>query len=508
MGACAHSIAEPFAKTLTCVESTIEYAETVVAGKKGKVTMAELESEIGRRGREFMRTLLEETIQNLPDAEAILGIEGEDGAIRLRERARLRKMRTKFGVIEYERSGFSAPESDSIMPKDASLNVPANGYSFGLQMLVSEEVAKGSFSDAQSSVKRETGVKVSTSQIQNISQYVSQDFDEFYASRRTGQTAPKGDIVVMTTDSKGVVMRKEDLREETRDRAEESEQKLSKRLSRGEKRNAKRMATVASVYSVAPFPRTAEDFVSELRAVRAVRERPTLTNKRVWASIEKSQPEVISEACREVVRRDRLRNRDLVVLIDGQEHQRKSIEKTLPEFNLDATIILDIIHVIEYLWKAAWCFFAEGTRDAEVWVTEQMVRVLESNAASVAKGLRIKAGRARLEGEAAKIIKTVVGYLEKNLPYLDYARYLKAGYPIATGVIEGACRHLIKDRMDITGARWTLETAEAVLKLRALRSSGDFEEYWGFFELNEQRRNHDERIRQIIPRIQPLTRLK
>ena len=81
-------------------------------------------------------------------------------------------------------------------------------------------------------------------------------------------------------------------------------------------------------------------------------------------------------------------------------------------------------------------------------------------------------------------------YLLHYRPYLSYDEALAAGLPIATGVIEGACRHLVKDRMNITGARWSLEGGEAVLRLRALRSSGDFDDYWKFHEIREHERNH------------------
>jgi len=90
-------------------------------------------------------------------------------------------------------------------------------------------------------------------------------------------------------------------------------------------------------------------------------------------------------------------------------------------------------------------------------------------------------------------------YLLKYAEFLRYDQYLVSGLPIATGVIEGACRHLIKDRMDLTGARWSLQGAEAVLRLRSLRSSGDFEEYWRFHEKEELERNHVTRYAGPIP---------
>ena len=102
---------------------------------------------------------------------------------------------------------------------------------------------------------------------------------------------------------------------------------------------------------------------------------------------------------------------------------------------------------------------------------------------------------------AAMQVHTVLGPGLLEEPYKQCLAYelRQRGFKVATGVIEGACRHLIKDRMDITGAKWTLETAEAVLKLRSLRSSGDFDEYWGFYELQEQVRIHADKIKQLIP---------
>jgi len=487
-----------FPKTLICYEGTIAYAEDCVKGKNGRVTLSQLEEEIGKRGREIMRALLEETLAKLPDAETVLAIEGNDGVVRLHERSRMRRIATKFGVVELSRSGFSAREATSIMPKDGALNLPPDLYSFGVQQLAAEEVSRGAFSEASKVIQRETGLEVHNRQLQKIVVDVAKDFDDFYRYRRAGATAPQGDLVVLTTDGKGIVVRKDDLLEPTRKRSEEESHKLKHRLYRGEKRNAKRMATVASVYTIEPFVRTAEDVLKELRPVAAVKNRPRPNAKRVWASVERSSCDIIAEACHEVIRRDRLRNRQLVVLVDGHISQLSTVQTQLAAHRLEGDIVLDIIHIIEYLWKACHCFYAEGSRDGEAWVTEQLYRVLESETQSVIRGLRRKAAHAGLDNTKHEAVNKVITYLEEHAPYMDYKRYLLSGFPIATGVIEGACRYLIKDRMDITGARWTLRTAEAVLKLRSLHASHDFDEYWGYHELREQQRNHDSKIGRLI----------
>jgi hypothetical protein len=164
-------------------------------------------------------------------------------------------------------------------------------------------------------------------------------------------------------------------------------------------------------------------------------------------------------------------------------------------------IIMDLIHVLEYLWDAAHCFFKLGDEAAEQWVGERALEILRGNAGQVAGEIRRKATKLNLEKAKRKNADKCASYLVKHKKYLRYDEYLAEGFPIATGVIEGACRYLVKDRMDLTGARWGLENAEAVLKLRALRASGDLDEYWDFHRAEELKRHHRSRYA-IYPRLE------
>ena len=161
----------------------------------------------------------------------------------------------------------------------------------------------------------------------------------------------------------------------------------------------------------------------------------------------------------------------------------------MKQLNLKATIVMDFIHVLEYLWKAAWCFFDKGDEAVEQWIAEKSVNILNGQCSQVAKGLRISATKRKITNR--ENIDKCAGYLLKNKERLQYGEALKSGFPIASGVIEGACRHLINDRLDITGARWSLQGAEAILKLRSLKSSGDFENYWKFYKKMSKKRNYD-----------------
>jgi hypothetical protein len=221
--------------------------------------------------------------------------------------------------------------------------------------------------------------------------------------------------------------------------------------------------------------------------------RPRPEHKRVWASLEKSPEQVIEEAFQEAARRDPEQQKKWVAVVDGNEEQLRLLRTSARRHNVPLTVVLDIIHVVEYLWKAAYVFHAEGTAEAERWVSERLLQTLKGRAGYVAGGIARSATRRGMERTKRKSADACVRYLLRHKAYLHYDTYLAAGFPIASGVIEGACRHLVRDRMDVTGARWSLKGAEAVLRLRALCSSGDLQEYWRFHEARELERNHLQR---------------
>lgn len=194
-------------------------------------------------------------------------------------------------------------------------------------------------------------------------------------------------------------MRSEGLREQTRIAAVQQKHKLDKRLSRGEKRNRKRMAQVASVYTVAPVVRTAEEVVRELLSEsdgQKKRRIPRPENKRVWASVKRGTELVIEEMFKEGQDRDPKHEKQWVALVDGNPCQLKELQKKAQSFNVQLTIVLDIIHVLEYLWKAACGFYGEGSPQSECFVTQRLLRLLRGQSSQVAKGIRKMATERRL----------------------------------------------------------------------------------------------------------------
>ena len=376
---------------------------------------------------------------------------------------------------------------------DASLNLPRESYSHGVRRRVAELAGQGAYDRVVDEVVKTTGATVPKRQAEELAVRAAVDFDDFYGEREQLDPAEaQGELLVITVDGKGIVMRPEALTKKTRQAAQQRENKLRRRLTKGEKRNRKRMATVASVYTIDADLRTADDVVGGLRAgEKAPRARPKPVGKRVWASVTKKPAAVIEQAFHEGLRRDPQRRKRWVAVVDGNKTQLRLLREAAERHGVALTIVLDVIHVTEYLWRAARAFHAETDPAGETWVDERLLRVLRGKSSDVAAGIGRSATKRRLRASKRKPADKAAQYLLKYRDYLHYDEYLAAGLPIASGVIEGACRYLVKDRMDITGARWGLEGAEAVLKLRALAASGDFEAYWAFHEERERLSNHE-----------------
>jgi hypothetical protein len=293
-------------------------------------------------------------------------------------------------------------------------------------------------------------------------------------------------------------MRPEALRAQTAKAAARASPKLKTRLSRGEKANRKRIAEIGAVYEIASAPRAAAEVLAP--SAEKTDPAPKAKDKWVTASIVQDAAQVIGDVFAEAERRDPAHQRTWVALVDGNCHQIDRIRKEAKARNVKVTILIDFIHVLEYLWSACWCFFDEGDPDAEKWVHEKAFAVLEGKAGIVAAAIRRKATTLKLDPEQRKSADRTADYLLNKRAHLDYPTALTNGWPIATGIIEGACRHLVKDRMDITGARWGLDGAEAILKLRALRSNNDFDEYWTYHRAQEHQRVHQSRYaHSVIP---------
>jgi hypothetical protein len=235
------------------------------------------------------------------------------------------------------------------------------------------------------------------------------------------------------------------------------------------------------------FVRTADDVIEEVMRKEARARRPRPRNKRVRAELLVGKVALFVWLADEAIRRDPRGSKPVIFLSDGERALHDRQGEYLPE---DTACILDLFHVMERLWKVAWCLFEEKAekREAHQWVEERLKRLLEGRVDAVIRGVRYQATRRGLKGPKRKTVREAAEYFAGNRDRMKYDEYLKAGYPIGSGVVEGACRHLVKDRMERTGMRWLPSGAQAMLDLRATYLNGEWDAFWNFHVLQEGQR--------------------
>jgi hypothetical protein len=480
-----------------CFEEVIGWLE---GGEAAALEHAELEAELDRRGRELLRQMLQGNLDLRALREPRLAevIDAEQIAHRAVEAGHHRPLATIFGPVGVTRLAYRHRGHANLYPVDGRLNLPVERHSHGLRRLAAIEASRGSFEQAAEAIGRGSGQQIGKRQVEVLTARAAVDVQDFYATRQL-EPADDSDVLVISADGKGIVMRPDSLRPATARAAARATGKLKTRLSKGEKRCRKRLAEVGAVYDLTPAPRTRTDVMASDDAHERA-PAPVTKNKWLTASVVDDAAQVLCGVFDEADRRDPDHRRTWIALVDGNNHQIERITAEAHTRDVPLTILIDFVHLLEYLWGAAWSFFAEADPAAETWVHDKALAVLDGKARQVAAGIRRRATTTRLNRPRRTKADQCARYLVNKAAYLDYPTALAAGWPIATGVIEGACRHLVKDRMDITGARWSSQGAEAVLKLRAVRTNDDFEAYWHYHLDREHERVHHARYaNNVIP---------
>jgi hypothetical protein len=325
---------------------------------------AELEEQVGVRGREVLRLLFQGHLDLLAGREVRRhDVTGEDGVLRTRaEKGRERPLATKFGQVTVSRIAYRAPGAPNVHPLDTALNLPEEKHSHGLRKLAAVEAVRGSHEGAAAAVTRATGVKIGKRQAEELVLRAARDVDGFCGDRRP-DPAPDDHALVLTFDGKGIVMRPDALRPATAKAAAAAEGKLATRLSPGEKHGRKRMAELACVYDAVPVPRTPQDIISTPAQKRRKKKaqaakpegkgkprEPQAKGKWLTASVTSDIPAVIAVAFGEAERRDPGRRRKWAVLVDGNNAQIEAVTAEAASRGVTVTIIIDFIHVLEYLF--------------------------------------------------------------------------------------------------------------------------------------------------------------
>ncbi len=394
-----------------------------------------------------------------------------------------------FGPLTIERTVYSAGNHQrEFAPLDAVLGLPEGKVSFVVQDFAQMLGVDLAWAKSREMLERLLGVQIPVSSLEDMNRKMAQDVPEYRQQRPAPDVKQEGEIHVASGDGKGVVMRK------PKPQGEKPTPSILPSATKGPPPGRKSMAVVGTLYSVDPYVRTPEQMLEILfrESPRPPDEppRPRPYGKHVWAALD---DEVIDAdgvmhplqglhttfhwLSDEHFKRDPGRRKPLVRLMDGEQRLWDAADVHFPLGAHPGDVdILDIMHAAGYLWDAAVVFESHRERQ-EAFYYERMHRLLRGEVRAVVAGLKSAAARRRLRGGKRKTVDAVCGYFERNADRMRYDEYLQNGYPIASGAIEGACRHLVKDRLERTGMRWVRKGAQAMLNLRSLWINDEWDDY-------------------------------
>jgi hypothetical protein len=406
-----------------------------------------------------------------------------------------RSLRTIFGEHAFETFVYAQGPKQKIelRPIDARLNLPEGKASYLLQEFSQLFCVEKAFAVGARQFDTVFHQNLSVAVLEDINRAMGAQADRFLDHLPVPPADQEGEVLVATADGKGVPL-------------VQADSMTVPAFDEKERPGNRRMATLGCVYSVDRFRRTPEQIVAALfrdTTVAQPEDRPEACFKRYrgyFASVEAGEDPLPSAyrtwtwLADEVTAR-RKDGQPVIRLMDGQVSLWEAADACLEDIldDLEKTHclidILDIIHVSGYVWRAAKVFYPHKEHQ-EAFAQDRLLRILQSEVEGVVKGLRRMASQRGLRGAALKEITTVCNYFERNAKRMRYREYLEAGYPIASGVIEGACRHIIKDRMEQGGMRWTLAGAQAMLNVRAICASDEWEEFGHWRQSEEAKRVH------------------
>lgn len=390
---------------------------------------------------------------------------------------------TIFGEFTLRRTVYSrGPQHKLVVPLDARLHLPESKFSQLLQswdQLVATEQPYNQVSRVFHTIFE---LRQHTDTLERMSRRLSPDAETFCWSRTIPPAAEEGELMVQSADGKGVP-----IRHVADEKPIESHQHRP-----GPKPDRKRMATVGAVYSVDRFVRTPAEVLQALFREPSeplpadAPQRPRPQHKWTYARLDDDPHQAepihglaatfgwLNEQIRARLKRRR-KPVTIVCLMDGQNalwSMKQRIQQDLPTVD-----ILDLLHVTSRLWQAARLFHPRDPQAAETFMREQTGRILHGEVKTVIHSLRARATRRGLSTGNKSQLETICEYFANNAERMQYGEYLRQGYPIASGVIEGACRHVVKDRLERTGMSWTRRGAQAMLHLRAIWTCDQWDDF-------------------------------
>jgi hypothetical protein len=373
-----------------------------------------------------------------------------------------------FGSVPVWRPYFYTRGQPGHYPLDAALSLGEDSYSDFLRELSEYLGVHLPYATTRDIEARFLGLMLSTRTQQQLVIQDAQDVEAYYTQKPAPCVSTEAEILVIQADGKGVPI--------VRDTPTEA----SVRLGKGQKRGQKKEAIVTTVYTIAPTPRTPEavvaSFFQEETATRTTATTPPKPqHKHLWATLA-GKDTALMRLRRQVTPRRGAHITHRVALCDGCEALQTRLQTYFPDFQL----LLDFIHPNEYLWDTANALLGESHEERTAWVKDKTLLMLQGRTQQLIDEFQALAAQNTCTSRQREQLHKTANYFQRNLPYMDYATYLARGWPIASGVIEGACRHFVKDRCELSGMRWTYAGAENLLQLRAVAVNGDWDTYHAF----------------------------
>jgi len=378
-----------------------------------------------------------------------------------------------FGKIRFARPYFYQKGIGHQIPLDEALSLQPDGYSDLLRELSGYLDVENVYAKTAEMFQRLLGLSLSTRSLQGNIIADSVEVLDYYDQKAPSTPIPGATILVAQADGKGIPLILEDEKE-----GEPTEKPV--RLGKGQKRGRKKEAVVTSAYTIAPLIRTPQEVVnsffdlskSEFDLETQKQARPKPQNKHTWATLD-GKDEALARLAKSLrlLECDHIRER--VALCDGCEALQSRLQLHLNGF----TLVLDFIHASEYLWKVANALLGETSSERIPWMAQKTLLMLSGKTDQLIAEFRLMTKVENLSDNLLTQLNTTANYFERNLPYMDYPAYLAKGWPIASGVIEGACRHFVKDRCELSGMRWSQTGAEGLLRMRAVSENDDWNDY-------------------------------
>jgi hypothetical protein len=435
----------------------------------------EVERSLYRMLLQLGRILLEIFVLSVGTGKRGQVLAGREGVRYRYAGVRKRRYLSIFGELSIVRAYYAGSGGYGLFPLDFQLNLPQRKYSYILQDWMSCEAVTKSFESVSGWAKDRLGLDVAHRPVQRVVRDCVEGVERFMDGLKAPPSGEEGSIMVHSVDCKGIPMRSED---------RSADAKKTK-----DKPGVKRMACLARAYTIDPYDRSAESIVESFVKRGDSRQdkrsrRPEPCHRRTTGSLKSAKADVFDRSELRVKSRIGDFTEDRVVLMDGERALWILSEERFPDW----TEILDFCHVMEKLWIAADLHFRKRV-DREDYVRERALMLLQGEVDEVIEDFRIALRDGSLSSAKTHDLKSkVLGYFENNRHRMAYDEYLARGLPIATGVIESSCKTLINRRMEGSGMLWSMDGAEAMLKLRAVFLDELWDDFWSFRSQSEKDR--------------------